>query len=145
MLQWLLAYFQAYAWGIAFGLGVNLLVLPVSSETELRSLLTRRVSITFAESLAELTLVHYSSLQHVSTLSHLACKTYTKDIAPDEQEVRHLLVQTIRNDFYSLTARLDEASYEIRFTQFDMSDYRAIIDRVRGLQQVCCSLVQSWV
>lgn len=37
--SWLLACFEAYAWGMAIGWGVNLLVYPVSAEEELKRLL----------------------------------------------------------------------------------------------------------
>lgn len=37
--SWLLACFEAYAWGMAIGWGVNLLVYPVSAEDELKRLL----------------------------------------------------------------------------------------------------------
>lgn len=131
----LLGYFQAYAWGIAIAIGVNLLVWPVSAEQECRDLLV-------------------TSLQHVSTLAHLTCKTYAKEIDKDEevrlprgapirrlifvseQEVRDLLVETIRGDFGALTLRLEEASFEILYTRWSMKDYSTIIQRVRGLQQV---------
>ncbi|KAL8280649.1 hypothetical protein RQP46_006972 [Phenoliferia psychrophenolica] len=64
--SWLLAYFQSYAWGIAIVLVVNLLCWPVSSEGELGSLLV-------------------DSMQHVSTLAHLTCKLYAREIDPDEK------------------------------------------------------------
>ncbi|KAI5480863.1 hypothetical protein MNV49_006672 [Pseudohyphozyma bogoriensis] len=114
--EWLLAYFVAHCWGLAIVLAVNIFVWPVSSESELRELLT-------------------SSLRHVSTLAHLACKTYTREIEEDEKDVRDHLVASIRSDFSALTARLDEASYEIVLTRWTMSDYRKIIHTVRGLQQ----------
>ena len=62
---------SAYGWGIAIALVVNLLVWPVSAERECRDLLV-------------------TSLQHVSTLAHLTCKTYAKEITKDE-EVRSFL------------------------------------------------------
>lgn len=63
--SWFLADFQAYAWGIAISLAVNFVVFPVTAESQLKQLLV-------------------TSLQHVSTLAHLSCKTYSKEITQDE-------------------------------------------------------------
>lgn len=41
--SWLLAYFQAYGWGFAISLAVNILVWPVTSESELKDLIIRCV------------------------------------------------------------------------------------------------------
>lgn len=56
--------FEAYAWGIAVVVVVNLIFYR-SAEHELRNLLI-------------------TSLQHVSTLAHLTTKTYAKEIDADE-------------------------------------------------------------
>ncbi|GAA5865035.1 hypothetical protein JCM1840_005715 [Sporobolomyces johnsonii] len=114
--QWLVAELVAYAWGMAIALGVNLLVWPITSEQELRKLLV-------------------TSLQHVSTLAHLSCKTYAKEINEDEIEVRQLLVRTIRSDYLALTARLDETSLEILYTRWSLKHYSDMISAVQGLQQ----------
>ncbi|GAA5969341.1 hypothetical protein JCM11641_007557 [Rhodosporidiobolus odoratus] len=114
--QFFLANFEAYAWGMAIALGVNLIVLPVTSEQELRRLLV-------------------TSLQHVSTLAHLTCKTYAKEIDEDEVEVRQVLVKTIRSDYLSLTSRLEETSFEILYTRYSLKHYFDMIRIVQGLQQ----------
>lgn len=54
-------------------------------------------------------------------------------------------METIRGDFGALTARLEEASFEILYTRWSMKDYSTIIQRVRGLQQVSGGLNQSSV
>lgn len=64
-LTWFLADFEAYAWGIAIALFVNVVVYPITAEKQLRKLLV-------------------TSLQHVSTLAHLSCKTYAKECSEDE-------------------------------------------------------------
>ncbi|GAA5951640.1 hypothetical protein JCM21900_000535 [Sporobolomyces salmonicolor] len=114
--QWLVAELEAYAWGMAIALCVNLLVWPITSEQELRKLLV-------------------TSLQHVSTLAHLSCKTYAKEINEDEIEVRQLLVRTIRSDYLALTARLDETSLEVLYTRWSLKHYSDMISAVQGLQQ----------
>ncbi|GAA6006426.1 hypothetical protein JCM10207_004930 [Rhodosporidiobolus poonsookiae] len=114
--SFLLANFEAYAWGMAIALGVNLLVLPITSEQELRRLLV-------------------TSLQHVSTLAHLTCKTYAREVDDDEMEVRQVLVKTIRSDYLALTSRLEETSYEIMITRYSLKQYGDMIRAVQGLQQ----------
>ncbi|BGP12619.1 hypothetical protein JCM10213_008755 [Rhodosporidiobolus nylandii] len=111
-----LANFEAYAWGIAIVFCVNLLVLPMTSEHELRRLLV-------------------TSLQHVSTLAHLTCKTYAREIDEDEMEVRQVLVKTIRADYLALTSRLEETSYEILVSRYSLKHYGDMIRSVQGLQQ----------
>lgn len=64
--SWLLATFEIYAWGYVIVLVVNSIVYPQSSESELRELIV-------------------TSLTHVSTLSHLVCKTYEVAILDDEK------------------------------------------------------------
>ncbi|KAM0793227.1 hypothetical protein ACM66B_000693 [Microbotryomycetes sp. NB124-2] len=114
--SWLLANFAAYAWGIAIAFVVNLVVWPVTSEQELRRLLVQ-------------------SLHHVSALAHLTCKTYAREILESEIEVRRLLVQTIRTDYLALSARFDEAGWELPFSRWLYSDWKQMIARVQGLQQ----------
>ena len=64
-------------WGIAIGMGVNLLVWPRSSEKELRQMLVL-------------------SLDHIGTFAHLLSKTYTMTITEDEKKVRDHLAQSLR-------------------------------------------------
>lgn len=73
----------------------------------------------------------------MSTLSHLTCKTYSREITADEKEVRDLLIRTIRSDFSALTARMDEASFEICYTRWSMASYCQMCERIRAVQQVC--------
>ncbi|KAL8287029.1 hypothetical protein RQP46_004035 [Phenoliferia psychrophenolica] len=115
-ISWLVAYFQAYGWGMAIVLVTNLVVWPVSSESSLRELLIR-------------------SLDHVSTLAHLICKSHAREITPDERDVRDLLIETIRQDFSALTSRMEETSFEILYTRWSMSMFREMIHKIRGLQQ----------
>ncbi|GAA5898692.1 hypothetical protein JCM6882_000900 [Rhodosporidiobolus microsporus] len=114
--QFFLANFEAYTWGIAISLVVNLVVLPMTAEQELRRLLV-------------------TSLQHVSTLAHLTCKTYARDVDKDEMEVRQVLVKTIRSDYLALTSRLEETSYEILVSRYSLKRYGDMIRGVQGLQQ----------
>ncbi|GAA5876090.1 hypothetical protein JCM16303_007018 [Sporobolomyces ruberrimus] len=114
--SWFLASFEAYAWGIAIALAVNVLVYPVTAERELKKLLV-------------------TSLQHVSTLAHISCKTYEKTCSEDEAEVRQLLIKTIRSDYLALAARLEETSLEILFTRWSLKHYKDMISSVQGLQQ----------
>lgn len=51
------------------------------------------------------------------------------------QEVRKVLIKTIRSDYLALTSRLSETSYEILFTRFSLHNYQSIIASVQGLQQ----------
>ncbi|GAA6062409.1 hypothetical protein JCM10212_006195 [Sporobolomyces blumeae] len=114
--RWFLSDFAAYAWGIAISLVVNVVVYPVTAEYELRKLLV-------------------TSLQHVSTLAHLSCKTYAKECSEDEAEVRQLLIKTIRSDYLALTARLEETSLEVLYTRWSLKHYAEMMQSVQGLQQ----------
>ncbi|GAA5827522.1 hypothetical protein JCM5353_001354 [Sporobolomyces roseus] len=113
---WFLADFEAYAWGIAIALVVNVVVYPITAERQLRKLLV-------------------TSLQHVSTLAHLSCKTYAKECSEDEAEVRQLLIKTIRADYLALATRLQETSFEILYTRWSLKHYSDMIASVQGLQQ----------
>ncbi|GAA6007325.1 hypothetical protein JCM11491_003089 [Sporobolomyces phaffii] len=113
---WFLADFEAYAWGVAISLAVNVFVYPVTAQSELKKLLV-------------------TSLQHVSTLAHLNLKTYAKECNEDEAAVRQLLIKTIRSDYLALAARLEETSLEIAFTRWSLKHYRDMIASVQGLQQ----------
>lgn len=74
----------ADCWGFAIVLATNVLVFPISSEWELREILV-------------------SSLEHLSTFSHLIAKTYTLEIEEEEKAVRDGLHQTIRADLGTLS------------------------------------------
>ncbi|SCV68777.1 BQ2448_898 [Microbotryum intermedium] len=115
--SWLLAYFQAYGYGLVICLAVNLLVYPTQSSAELNTLLI-------------------ASLQHISSLAHLTCKAYSKEIDADEEQVRSVLVQTIRSDYLALASRLEETAYEVRLhSAFRFVDWKDMIAKVQGLQQ----------
>ncbi|SCZ90896.1 BZ3500_MvSof-1268-A1-R1_Chr1-3g02359 [Microbotryum saponariae] len=115
--SWLLAYFQAYGYGLVISLAVNFLVSPTQSSAELNTLLI-------------------ASLQHISSLAHLTCKAYSKEIDADEEQVRSVLVQTIRSDYLALASRLEETAYEVRLrSQFRFVDWQDMIAKVQGLQQ----------
>lgn len=93
-------------------------------------------------------------MNHVSTLAHLTCKTYAREISSDEkvsalvapsrltladlahQDVRDYLIETIRQDYSALTAKTEEASFEILYTQWKMETFLGIAKNVQGLQQV---------
>ncbi|GAA5932493.1 hypothetical protein JCM3775_005935 [Rhodotorula graminis] len=114
--RFFLANFEAYAWGIAIALGVNVLVWPMTSESELRRLLV-------------------TSLQHVATLAHLTCKTYARELDRDELDVRQVLVKELRSDYLALSARLEETSYEVVLSSWSLHGYAQMIRAVQGLQQ----------
>ncbi|BGP21516.1 transmembrane protein [Rhodotorula toruloides] len=114
--QFFLANAVAYLWGMAISLGVNLIVWPFTAEAELRQLLV-------------------TSLQHVSTLAHLTCKTYARELNQDEVDVRQVLVKALRSDYLALNGRLDETSFEITFSRWSLKHYRDMIKAVQGLQQ----------
>lgn len=52
------------------------------------------------------------------------------------QAVRDHLIETIRTDHNSLTARLEDTSFETNLTRWSITDYRVMILRVQRLQQV---------
>lgn len=114
--QFLLANSIAYLWGMAISLGVNLIVWPFTAEAELRQLLV-------------------TSLQHVSTLAHLTCKTYARELDQDEVDVRQVLVKALRSDYLALNERLDETSFEVTISRWSLKHYRDMIKAVQGLQQ----------
>jgi len=64
-------------WGGALVVGVNILVLPESSERQLRQTLV-------------------TSLDHIAIFLHLIAKTYTLTITDEERKVRDGLNQSIR-------------------------------------------------
>ena len=68
------------SWGAAVVLATNVLILPRSSEKDLRQTLTM-------------------SLEHVQTFLQLLAKGYTLELTDEEAAVRDHLVQSIRADF----------------------------------------------
>jgi hypothetical protein len=81
--------------GAAIVLLVNVVILPISSEKELRRTLV-------------------ASLHHCATFGHLISKSYTLDLADEERIARDSLIATIRADFVALDAKLKETGYEVR-------------------------------
>ena len=68
------------SWGAAVVLATNVLILPRSSEKDLRQTLTM-------------------SLEHVQMFLQLLAKGYTLELTDEEAAVRDHLVQSIRADF----------------------------------------------
>ncbi|KAG8719517.1 hypothetical protein FRC08_002644 [Ceratobasidium sp. 394] len=112
---YLKAYIEAYLWGSAIVLFVNMFIFPLTSERELRQLLVM-------------------SLEHVATYSHLLSKTYTLTITDEERDARARLAQTIRADFGLLTAKMAETSAEINWSRWSMSDYLTFVGKTRAVQ-----------
>ncbi|QRV92200.1 fusaric acid resistance-like protein [Ceratobasidium sp. AG-Ba] len=113
--SYLKAYIEAYLWGSATVLFVNIFVFPLSSERELRQLLVM-------------------SLEHVATYSHLLSKTYTLTITDEERDARARLAQTIRADFGLLTMKMAETSAEINWSRWSMGDYLVFVGKTRAVQ-----------
>ncbi|BGP28655.1 hypothetical protein JCM10296v2_000391 [Rhodotorula toruloides] len=109
------AYLESYCWGFAIVLVVNLVVLPHSSEKELREILV-------------------ISLEHISTFSHLLAKTYSLDITDDERAVRDDLSQSIRADMGVLNQKLAHTSLEINHSRWCMTDYHLMVGKLRQMQ-----------
>ncbi|KAG8699562.1 hypothetical protein FRC09_006545 [Ceratobasidium sp. 395] len=106
---------EAYLWGSAIVLFVNIFIFPLSSERELRQLLVM-------------------SLEHVATYSHLLSKTYTLTITDEERDARARLAQTIRADFGLLTMKMEETSAEINWSRWSMADYLVFVGKTRAVQ-----------
>ena len=99
--KYLEEYLIAYLWGGAITLGVNILVLPMSSERELRKTLV-------------------ISLEHISTFAALIAKGYSLTSTEEEREARKAMAQTVKADFTFLTQKIDETSIEINWSKFSM-------------------------
>ncbi|KAI5481791.1 hypothetical protein MNV49_000068 [Pseudohyphozyma bogoriensis] len=104
-----------HCWGFAIVLGTNVLILPITSERELRELIV-------------------TSLEHISTLSHLIAKTYQLEITDEEREVRDQLNQSIRQDMAFLGQKMSETGLEINYTKWSMADYARIVGNIRQMQ-----------
>ncbi|GEM06176.1 transmembrane protein [Rhodotorula toruloides] len=109
------SYLESYCWGFAIVVMVNLLVLPHSSEKELREILV-------------------ISLEHISTFSHLLAKTYSLDITDDERAVRDDLFVSIRADMGVLNQKLAHTSLEINYSRWSMTDYHLMVGKLRQMQ-----------
>lgn len=97
-------------------LGTNILILPVSSERELRELLV-------------------VSLEHLSTFTHLIAKTYSMEITDEERVLRDQLNQSIRADFGLLQVKTAHAGLEVNWTRWSMADYGGMVARIKQMQQ----------
>ncbi|KAL5513531.1 hypothetical protein ACEPAH_3930 [Sanghuangporus vaninii] len=120
------AYLKTYSWAAAIVLTVNILILPISSEKEMRQTLIL-------------------SLEHVSTFLHLLAKTYTMEITEEEKAVRDHLVQSVRADFGLLSNKIDETFIEINYSRFSTKEYQSFITRVRRMQQSLIAVYSSLV
>ncbi|KAK4052886.1 hypothetical protein OIO90_004162 [Microbotryomycetes sp. JL221] len=109
-------YLKAYSLSFAVVLAVNLLVLPVSAERELRISLV-------------------GSIERISTFTHLIAKTYSVDITEEEKQVRDQLNQSIRADFAFLSMKLEQTGLEINWTRWTMADYAGMVAKVQQMQQ----------
>ncbi|KAK4696212.1 hypothetical protein P7C70_g8416, partial [Phenoliferia sp. Uapishka_3] len=124
--KYLEAYLESYCWGFGIVLATNILILPISSEYELRELL-----------------VH--SLEHISTFSHLIAKTYDLSITPEERIVREGLNQSIRADLAFLRQKLSETGLEVNWTRWSISDYGTCTAKIRSMQQALITSYSSLV
>jgi len=113
---WSREYVAAYAIGAACVLGVNLVVVPWSSERELRATIA-------------------TSLQHCKLLLHLLAKTYTLEITVDERQARDALSASIRADYGLINDRLSDSLFEINWSRRSLGQYRAVAQQVKKLQQ----------
>ncbi|KZT61392.1 hypothetical protein CALCODRAFT_447337 [Calocera cornea HHB12733] len=111
----LISYLQAYAFGAAIVLFVNMLVLPRSSENQLRQMLV-------------------TSLDHIRTFMHLVNKGYLLELTDDERAIRGQLVQSLRADFGFLNQLIDQTSIEVVWSRWSMADYRLLVLKMRNLQ-----------
>lgn len=109
-------YLKSYALAGAIVIAVNFLILPISSETELRRTLV-------------------TSLSHIKTFSHLLAKSYTLTITEEEISVRQGLAQSIRADFGILQQKLGTTGLEVNWSKLGMEDYRQMIDLTHRLQE----------
>ncbi|GAA6004360.1 hypothetical protein JCM10207_000685 [Rhodosporidiobolus poonsookiae] len=114
--EYLEAYLESYLWGFAIVLAVNLVVLPHSSEKELRELMV-------------------VSVEHISLFAHLIAKTYALDISDEEKEVRDQLNTSIRADMGLLNQRLGTVALEINYSKWSMTDYSIALGHIRQIQQ----------
>ncbi|POW07135.1 hypothetical protein PSTT_08477, partial [Puccinia striiformis] len=112
----LTSFLQTYAWGAAIVVFVNVLILPHSSEAELRT-----------------TLVH--CIDHVRTLAFLIKKTYWCEITAEESQVRDDLVQSIRADRHILKLKLSRTFLEITHSKWSGDDYRKMVQLTTSMQQ----------
>ncbi|KAL5492777.1 hypothetical protein ACEPAI_4224 [Sanghuangporus weigelae] len=119
-------YLKTYFWAAAIVLTVNILILPISSEKEMRQTLIL-------------------SLEHVSTFLHLLAKTYTMEITEEERAVRDHLAQSIRADFGLLSNKIDETFIEINYSRFSTKEYQSFVTRVRRMQQSLIAVYSSLI
>ncbi|KZT61407.1 hypothetical protein CALCODRAFT_491212 [Calocera cornea HHB12733] len=106
---------QAYAFGCACVLVVNIFFLPRTSEHALRETMV-------------------SSLDHARTLQLLINKGYTEDLSGEERAVMEKLVDSLRTDFMTLKRLLGETTFEVSWSRWSMADYRSLVDKMRSMQ-----------
>ncbi|KAF8305566.1 hypothetical protein DL93DRAFT_2089397 [Clavulina sp. PMI_390] len=122
--KYLEGYLEAYAWGAAIVVFVNLFVFPISTEKELRQTLVL-------------------SLDHIGTLSHLLAKTYTMTLTEEDRALRDKLNQTIRQDFGLLNQKIGASAIEINWSRWSVQDYHALISQTRTLQLSLIAMYSS--
>ena len=113
--QYLQDYLISYSIGGAAVLLVNLLVLPYSTEKELRKILC-------------------VSLQHASTFTHVVDKTFDITLTEEEKVVRDHLNQTIRADYGILQAKLAGSIIEVNWSRWSLQDYGRFVERTKAIQ-----------
>ncbi|KZO91191.1 hypothetical protein CALVIDRAFT_602427 [Calocera viscosa TUFC12733] len=111
------AWMQAYSFGCAVVLAVNILVLPRTSEHSLRETLV-------------------SSLDHARTLLLLINKGYMEDLTGEERAVMEQLSDSLRTDFMALNQLLNETVFEISWSRWSMADYRSLVDHMHSMQSM---------
>ncbi|WAR60313.1 hypothetical protein PtB15_9B250 [Puccinia triticina] len=112
----LASFLQTYAWGAAIVVFVNVVILPHSSEAELRT-----------------TLVH--CIDHLRTLAFLIKKTYWCEITDEESKVRDDLVQSIRADCHFLQGKLERTFLGITYSKWSGDEYKKMVQLTKSMQQ----------
>ncbi|KZW03135.1 hypothetical protein EXIGLDRAFT_828873 [Exidia glandulosa HHB12029] len=124
------SYLAAQAWGGAVSAVVNLLILPRSSEKQMRRTLV-------------------ASIHRLRKLSRLISATYMMTITDEERGEREELVSSIRADFALLNDELSGTFFELNISRFSVQDYSNVIRRIRALQiaslSACsCMMEREW-
>lgn len=112
--DYLSSYLEAYCWGAAIGLSINMLVFPHSAEQELRVALV-------------------TSLDHTKTFCHLIEKTYRFTITEDEKQMRDRLAQSIRGDADQLEKKIGETILEVTYSRWTLSEYARMIKILKSM------------
>ncbi|MBW0465952.1 hypothetical protein O181_005667, partial [Austropuccinia psidii MF-1] len=122
--DYLMSYLEAYAWGIAIVVCVNVFLFPCSAETELRSTLV-------------------NSLDHIRTAVPLISKTYWCEIDQEEIQVRDALIQSIRADFNLMQTKLAQSVMGVNYSRWSLADYKHIVQLIKSMQQSLITIYSS--